>query len=216
VRNNPSPGRADAIVQAKQVLRRQVIEARLRQTDAERRRCDDARAALVQGLLDDLMRDLSGGCMARLAVAAPTLSIYLSQPPEPDTLRLASSLHNKGWRIMVPSPGVDGKPWAQPAWAWYGEPLMVTPRGIPVPESFSPASLAMADVLVMPGLAGALDGSRLGYGGGWYDRALVDASPGAQRWLLLNDSELVADVPHDAHDQPVDLIVTPTGVHLTR
>ena len=92
----------------------------------------------------------------------------------------------------------------------------MTPRGIPVPDDVAPADLDAASVIVMPGLAGALDGSRLGYGGGWYDRALAGASAGAQRWLLLNDSELLDDIPHDAHDQPVDVIVTPSGVHLTR
>jgi len=226
VDNNPLPGLAgepDAVVQAKQALRRQVIAARLQQTDAERHRWDDARQAMALGLLDDLMRGMSGGCRALLAVSTPTLSVYLSQAPEPETLGLAGLLHRKGWRVLVPSPGVGGRPWAEPAWAWYAEPLQVTPRGIPVPAAGScvpsgwpPASLDLADVIVMPGLAGALDGSRLGYGGGWYDRALSGASIGAPRWLLLNDSELLDDVPHDVHDQPVDLIITPGGVHRCR
>jgi len=183
-------------------MRRRVLDARARQSISERRAFDDARQRLVLQLLDEL--------------AAPTLSIYLSQPPEPDTLALAARLHRAGWRIIVPSPGSGVRPWAEPSWAWYSEPLRTTPRGIPVPDDLSPADLTAADVIIMPGLAGSLDGARLGYGGGWYDRALASVGARAPRWLLLNDAELLDDVPRSAHDQPVDLIVTPGGVHHCR
>ena len=53
-------------------------------------------------------------------------------------------------------------------------------------------------------------GHRLGTGGGWYDRALLHADADARVATLVNDAELVADVPREPWDLPVDVIVTPT------
>ena len=63
---------------------------------------------------------------------------------------------------------------------------------------------------MVPGLLGTPSGRRLGRGGGWYDRALVHASPEARVWLLLNDDEVVDEVPSEPHDLPVTALVTPT------
>ena len=61
-----------------------------------------------------------------------------------------------------------------------------------------------------------LDGTRLGRGAGYYDRALA-AVPGAikggpLRIAVAFDDEVDDSVPHDAWDQPVDVIVTPTRI----
>ena len=165
---------------------------------------------------DDSPSDLTGGTFGHngFGHTGLTVAIYLSRPPEPDSTNLAAALYRSGWHVIVPSPGRARKPWSQPAWSWYGEPPQIGPRGVPVAPSWSlPAELAVADVIILPGLAGAADGTRLGYGGGWYDRALPDASPDAPRWLLLNDDEFVDSLPVEPHDERVDVIVTPSGAH---
>jgi 5-formyltetrahydrofolate cyclo-ligase len=63
-------------------------------------------------------------------------------------------------------------------------------------------------VVIMPGLAATPRGTRLGRGGGWYDRALAHAKPDAGRWLLLYDAEIVDTLPVEDHDQPVTDLVT--------
>jgi 5-formyltetrahydrofolate cyclo-ligase len=68
--------------------------------------------------------------------------------------------------------------------------------------------------MVCPGLAADRSGGRLGRGGGSYDRAL--ARTRARRVLLLHDGEVLDSVPAQPHDQPVDVIVTPTRTLVCR
>jgi 5-formyltetrahydrofolate cyclo-ligase len=68
-----------------------------------------------------------------------------------------------------------------------------------------------ADAVLVPALAVALDGTRLGRGGGSYDRALARRRPGCPAVALLFDGEVVAALPHDSWDAPVDGVITPAG-----
>jgi 5-formyltetrahydrofolate cyclo-ligase len=70
------------------------------------------------------------------------------------------------------------------------------------------------DVIVVPGVAFDRRGHRLGYGRGYYDRALA-ACPGARRVGLCHSFQLVEALPEEAHDEPVDYIVTPDGAQAT-
>jgi 5-formyltetrahydrofolate cyclo-ligase len=70
------------------------------------------------------------------------------------------------------------------------------------------------DVVLVPGVAFDRRGHRLGYGRGYYDRALA-ASPGARRIGLCHSFQLVEALPEESHDEPVDYIVTPDGVRAT-
>ncbi len=65
----------------------------------------------------------------------------------------------------------------------------------------------------MPALAVAADGTRLGRGGGSYDRALSRRAPGSTVAALVFDDEIVAALPHDVWDVAVDAAVSPAGWH---
>lgn len=77
-----------------------------------------------------------------------------------------------------------------------------------MPGRVSPASL---DVVVVPGLAFAPDGRRLGRGRGHYDRFLVDVGQGCLRVGVAFGEQLVDDVPTGPHDVRLDAVVTDTG-----
>jgi 5-formyltetrahydrofolate cyclo-ligase len=79
------------------------------------------------------------------------------------------------------------------------------------PETLPASAVAAAQVVIVPGLAGGRDGSRLGTGGGWYDEALGFRDPAAEVWLLLFDGEVFDSVPSEPHDVPVTRIFTPSG-----
>jgi 5-formyltetrahydrofolate cyclo-ligase len=64
------------------------------------------------------------------------------------------------------------------------------------------------DLVLVPGRAFDLSGTRLGRGGGYYDRLL--ARTRALRVALLYDEQLVEAVPADEHDLPVHVLITPT------
>ena len=82
-----------------------------------------------------------------------------------------------------------------------------------IPEPDGPVFTASLDLCFVPGLAFGLDGSRLGYGGGFYDRFL--ASPQCRRaWLcgLGYDAQVVQSLPMQAHDVRLTHIATPDRV----
>ncbi|NMB44803.1 MAG: 5-formyltetrahydrofolate cyclo-ligase [Firmicutes bacterium] len=75
-----------------------------------------------------------------------------------------------------------------------------------VGEPVAPHTL---DVVVVPGVAFDGRGNRIGYGGGYYDRFLEQAT---QAWKVgvCYDLQLLEDVPAAKHDIPVDVLVTET------
>jgi 5-formyltetrahydrofolate cyclo-ligase len=86
--------------------------------------------------------------------------------------------------------------------------------GVLEPETGDPLDLAALRVgetaIVVPGLGFDERGGRLGRGGGHYDRFLRDARAAATVWIVAAafDLQIVADVPREPHDEPVDAIVT--------
>ena len=94
-------------------------------------------------------------------------------------------------------------------------PLQPGRFDILAPAADAPAVDAAAlDLVFVPGLAFDRAGNRLGYGRGYYDRALA-ASPRALRVGLCHSFQLVDSLPAHAADEPVDFIVTPDGAHPT-
>lgn len=83
--------------------------------------------------------------------------------------------------------------------------------GIPAPRADCPVlAEEEIDVILVPGTAFGRDGGRIGQGGGYYDRFLPRT--GALRVGVCHDFALLERVPAQAHDQKMDLIVTPSGV----
>lgn len=69
----------------------------------------------------------------------------------------------------------------------------------------APAEL---DVIIVPGSAFDIQRNRMGYGGGFYDRYLVRTSCNCKKIGVCYDFQLLEQIPHEAYDIPVDLVVT--------
>jgi len=67
------------------------------------------------------------------------------------------------------------------------------------------------DLIIVPGTAFDTRGARVGMGGGYYDRLLVTI-PSAHRISLAFDFQIAEKVPELAHDQRVDVVITPTAI----
>jgi 5-formyltetrahydrofolate cyclo-ligase len=69
-------------------------------------------------------------------------------------------------------------------------------------------------VLIVPLLAYDARGYRLGYGGGFYDRTLqrLRANGPLTAIGFAFAAQAVAEVPIDANDQPLDMLVTEAGI----
>ncbi len=67
------------------------------------------------------------------------------------------------------------------------------------------------DLVLVPGLAFSAGGARLGRGGGFYDRWLA-RHPGAVTLGLCFACQLVENLPGEAHDLHVHMVLTETGL----
>ena len=68
------------------------------------------------------------------------------------------------------------------------------------------------DVVVVPGLAFAPGGQRLGQGGGWYDRFLIGVRGDCEIVGVCFREQLVDELPTEPHDVAVDRVVTDSGL----
>jgi len=82
------------------------------------------------------------------------------------------------------------------------EPLMHWPRALP-------------DLLLVPLLAFDAEGTRLGYGGGFYDRTLA-AWPAVRAIGIAYAGQQVGFIPRDAHDRTLAAILTEQGLQRFR
>jgi 5-formyltetrahydrofolate cyclo-ligase len=141
--------------------------------------------------------------------AAGTIAAYYSIGTEPDTHGLIFGLWKRGSYVVLPVLRPDG----DLDWASYEGPdsLAPGPRGLlePTEPVRGPATVARADVVLVPALAVDARGYRLGRGGGSYDRALARVSGQVPTIALLYDDELLETVPTEAHDQRVRLAARP-------
>jgi 5-formyltetrahydrofolate cyclo-ligase len=76
----------------------------------------------------------------------------------------------------------------------------------PKPEAVRPVANDHIDVALVPGLAFDETGNRLGRGMGYFDRILQDLR--GVKIALAYDFQVLSEVPTEAHDTPMDFIVT--------
>ena len=180
-------------VAAKSAVRARLLARRRARTAADR-------AAAAAALSAALLEGLAG---------AATVAAYAPEETEPGFGRLPDDCARAGVRVLLPvvpggghdlswavhtgrlAPGRSAC-WSPTASAWTRPPWR------PPTSSCSGAR----------GLAGRRP---VGRGGGFYDRALRHARPGAVLVALVFDDEFVDDLPTEAHDRRVTAVVTPSG-----
>jgi 5-formyltetrahydrofolate cyclo-ligase len=181
-----------------------------------RRRLATARDAMSDSARTQASRLIRDHVLEMPEVAAAgTIAAYYSIGTEPDTHRLVFALWKRGSYVVLPVLLPDG----DLDWASYEGPdsLAPGPHGLlqPVEPARGPGTVARADVVLVPALAVAARGYRLGRGGGSYDRALARVGGQVPTIALLYDDELLPVVPTEPHDQRVRLVARP-GSGLTR
>ncbi len=83
--------------------------------------------------------------------------------------------------------------------------------GIPEPVADGPIAHDEKALVLMPGLAFDAQGHRIGYGGGFYDKYL-DSHPNTefQKIALCFDFQIYDQIPSEAHDEKMDIIISPS------
>jgi len=181
---------------AKAILRGRLAAARAARPEAER--------VAAGRLIRDHVLELPQ------VSAAGTVAAYYSIGTEPDTHGLIFALWKRGSYVVLPVLLPDG----DLDWASYEGPdsLAPGPKGLlqPVEPVRGPGTVARADVVLVPALAVDVAGSRLGRGGGSYDRALARVGAQVPTIALLYDDELLDRVPAEPHDRTVRAVVRPS------
>jgi len=176
-----------------------------------RRRIAAARAGMPASERELAGRQVRDHVLALPEVsAAGTVAAYYSIGTEPATHSLVYALWKRGSYVVLPLLMPD----SDLDWASYEGPdsLVPGPRGLlqPAEPPRGPGTVSRADVVLVPALAVDLSGSRLGRGGGSYDRVLARVGEQVPVIALLYDEELVDAVPTGPHDQKVRLVARPT------
>lgn len=133
--------------------------------------------------------------------AGGTVALYEARPVEPPTAELTAALRERGIRVIVPItlPDLDLD------WHDAADPDR-TPLGVD--------AIGQAGLVLAPGLAVDRSGTRLGQGGGCYDKTLPRRRSGTPVVVLLHPGELVTGpLPREPHDTPVDGVLTADGLH---
>ncbi|WP_353855237.1 5-formyltetrahydrofolate cyclo-ligase [Bacillus sp. Bos-x628] len=83
----------------------------------------------------------------------------------------------------------------------------------PDPSVSTAVDKTAIDLMIVPGVCFDQKGYRIGYGGGYYDRYLLDYQ-GVTLAICLSVQQ-IEHVPIEDHDIPVSLIVSEKGAHVT-
>lgn len=139
--------------------------------------------------------------------AADTVGVTISRFPEMNTKQLIEQCWRLGKRVAVPK--------CDPQMRSMAFRLIESMEQLetvymdllePIEEKTQAVEAQHIDLLIVPGVAFIESGYRIGFGGGYYDRYL-DGYQGATRSLVF-DVQIVAELPVESHDIPVDRILT--------
>jgi 5-formyltetrahydrofolate cyclo-ligase len=135
-----------------------------------------------------------------LAGLRPTVRVVAAYDPlrtEPGSVELIASLQAAGVQVLLPVRQPDND------LDWVSAADRSVALGLDV--------IARADLVLVPALAVDFHGTRLGRGGGSYDRALARVGVSVPVAALIYADELVAQLPAEPWDRPVTAVVTPDG-----
>jgi len=164
----------------------------------------DRMAAAVTEALDELTLWPQGG-----AVVAG----YYPIQSEINPLPLMQAFEDRGFPLALPCLVPDEGGYVMHFRRFrLGDDLEVGPFGIHQPHR--DAGEVTPDVVLAPLLGFTRDGHRLGYGGGYYDRALeaLRVRGHARLCGVAFSGQELAELPYDVHDQRLDEIFTERGV----
>jgi len=185
--HNPNP---------RALLRREMLQRRDAQTEAQRH---EKSRAIARHILD-----------LPLLQEARTIFTYVNFRSEVETLDLIDTWLAADQRVCVPLTLPAESRLAAYQITDPGQDLVPGYCQIPEPDARRLPLVKPADieVIILPGSAFDLNGGRLGYGGGYYDRFISQEAPRAIRIGLAFELQVTTSLPLLAHDQRLHLLIT--------
>lgn len=161
--------------------------------------------------------------LGRLDAAAPhTVAVYAAMGSEADPAAFAVTAAARGWRVAYPCmlSAIDAAACGQrmcmravaaddaSAAPFIAHPARAFAATDIDSDRFPIVPAEALDMTVVPLVAFDQTGTRLGYGGGCYDRYLSTLSATCQIIGISFDEQRVDHIPTDAHDLPLPNIIS--------
>ncbi len=135
---------------------------------------------------------------------------YIPMPSEVDTSMIVEHCHREGITVLVPYFEQKEHDYSLCVLE-RGQRLIVKQYGIREPAAPRyRRPFSSVDTMLVPGLGFDRRGNRLGRGGGVYDRILCQTR--ARTVGLAFHCQLLDNVPIEAHDRPVQQVITERGI----
>jgi len=170
------------------------------------------RRAIDPGVRDETSRAATWHALAAVPWQSHRkVSLFWPLADEIDTLPLLHVLHWLGAEPLLPRMQGRGRPLVFHRWTPEIE-LVEGPFQVREPHPGLP--VVVPEIVLAPLLAFDARGNRLGYGAGFYDMtfaAIAAAGVAPVRCGYCFASQEVGEVPADATDVPLDLVVTEAG-----
>lgn len=133
-----------------------------------------------------------------------SVGLYLALPTELSPEPLIPELHARGLDLCVPAYDPASNSYFPAAFS-PDTPLVSGPYQVREPRD--PHAVPAPELLLVPGLAFGPNGRRLGHGGGYYDRMIA---PWTHTFCvgLAMDVQWCEDLPTEAHDRPMNALIT--------
>ncbi len=170
---------------------------------AQRELFSDVQIGEISGVIFEKIKKLD--CFKK----AQTIMIYVTFGKELQTGDFIQYCINEGKRVATPICN-SNRTMILAHTAAFPEGFVPTKMGIPeIPRetavAIDPQEL---DMIITPGLAFTMNGDRIGYGGGFYDR-LFEILP--QKTILLcpaSDDFILESLPTGPYDKKVDMVIS--------
>lgn len=130
------------------------------------------------------------------------IGCFLNKSGELKTVNLIGNLE-KNFKVYAPK--VIGN---DLAWRKFDGEINLGKFNIPEPTSADEVSVSELDCVLLPALAVDLNGNRIGFGAGYFDRNLQNSA--ALKIALVYNDDIVSKIIPESHDIKVDLIATET------
>lgn len=168
------------------------------------------RAQLHPSLRVDAARDAVGHFLHGVDVGkAEIVAAYWPIRDELDIKILIGKMMDAGQPVCLPVVLGPEQPLELRLWQ-EGAPLYEAGFGTLAPEDGAPR--VEPDVILMPLLGFDRRGTRLGYGGGYYDRTLAHLKKRPRLIGFAFARQEIELIPRQSHDVPLDTVVTELGV----
>ncbi len=143
----------------------------------------------------------------------PVIGAYLPIACEIDPSIVSNHMHALGYPLAMPRVAALECPLLFKSWK-PEDPLERESFATKAP--LASAKTLVPNIMLVPLVAFDLDGYRLGYGGGFYDRTLKKYHDDKRSYIAIGyayNIQQVVELPVDAFDQKLDAIVTEQEIH---